>query len=81
VAGRRMAQPVYPQLRKYPYVPALTLRAKNGSVEDAVKQHRNFRMSARLGQPWGHAISSRGDMPKYRVTHFCEALLHVPVYR
>jgi hypothetical protein len=26
-----MAQPVYPQLRKYPYVPALTLRAKTGS--------------------------------------------------
>jgi hypothetical protein len=27
VAGRRMAQLVYPQLRKYPCVPALTLRA------------------------------------------------------
>jgi hypothetical protein len=27
-----MAQPVYPQLRKYPYVPALTLRAISGLV-------------------------------------------------
>jgi Reverse transcriptase (RNA-dependent DNA polymerase) len=27
VAGRRMALPIYPQLRKYPCVPALTLRA------------------------------------------------------
>src|ERR1700730_9758299 len=28
VADRRMAQPVYLQLRKYPSVPALTLRAR-----------------------------------------------------
>jgi len=27
MAGRRMAQPVYAQLRKYPSVPTLTLRA------------------------------------------------------
>src|ERR1700716_3227297 len=34
VAGRRMAQPVYPQLRKYPCVRALTLRAnaKNATL-------------------------------------------------
>jgi hypothetical protein len=32
--------------------------AKSGNVENAVKQHRNFRMSARLGHLWGHAISS-----------------------
>jgi hypothetical protein len=31
VAGRRMAQPIYPQLRKYPCVRALTFRANNGS--------------------------------------------------
>jgi hypothetical protein len=31
VAGRRMAQPVYPQLRKYPCVRALTFGAKSGS--------------------------------------------------
>ena len=31
VAGRRMAQPVYPQLRKYPCVPALTLRANKAT--------------------------------------------------
>jgi hypothetical protein len=30
VADRRMARPVYPQLRKYARVPALTLRAKDG---------------------------------------------------
>jgi hypothetical protein len=30
VAGRRMAQPVYPQLRKCPCVPAFALRAKYG---------------------------------------------------
>jgi hypothetical protein len=29
----------------------------HGNIEDAVKQHRNFRTSARLGRPWGHAIS------------------------
>jgi hypothetical protein len=28
VAGRLMAQPVYPQLQKYSCVPALTLRAQ-----------------------------------------------------
>jgi hypothetical protein len=33
VADRRMAQPVCPQLRKYPCVPALTLRAN--------KRHHN----------------------------------------
>jgi hypothetical protein len=27
-----MAQPVYPQLRKYPRVPALTLRATTGKT-------------------------------------------------
>jgi hypothetical protein len=30
VAGRPMAQPVYPQLRKYPCVSALTFRARSG---------------------------------------------------
>jgi hypothetical protein len=30
MVGTRMAQPVYPQLRKYPCVPALTLRANCG---------------------------------------------------
>ena len=30
VAGGRMAQPVHPQLRKYPCVPALALRAQTG---------------------------------------------------
>jgi hypothetical protein len=30
VAGRLMAQPVYPQFQKYSCVPALTLRANNG---------------------------------------------------
>jgi hypothetical protein len=32
VAGRRMAQPVYRQLRKYPCVLAPTLRARSGRV-------------------------------------------------
>jgi hypothetical protein len=32
VAGRRMAQPVYPQLRNTPCDPALTLRARSGLV-------------------------------------------------
>ena len=35
VASRLMAQPVYPQLRKYPCVPALTLRAKGGLKQQA----------------------------------------------
>jgi hypothetical protein len=32
VAGRRMAQPVYPQLRNTPCVPAPTLRARTGPL-------------------------------------------------
>jgi hypothetical protein len=32
VAGRRMAQPVYSQLRKYPCVSALTLRANSDII-------------------------------------------------
>src|SRR5450432_3295389 len=59
---------------------AVRKSANDGNnIEDAAKQHRNFQTSARLGRPWGQAISSWGDMPKYRVTHFCEALSHVPV--
>jgi hypothetical protein len=40
-----MAQPVYPQFRKYPCVPALTLRANFGS-ESTVGERRKYRGKA-----------------------------------
>jgi hypothetical protein len=39
MAGRWMAQPVYPQLRKYASVPALTLRAISGKAP--IEQNRS----------------------------------------
>jgi hypothetical protein len=38
VAGRRMTQPVYPQFRKYPRLPALALRANKRHCEDRNKR-------------------------------------------
>jgi hypothetical protein len=35
VAGRLMTQPVYPQFRKCPCVPALTLRASTKSLRSS----------------------------------------------
>src|SRR3954453_8983579 len=37
VAVRRLAQPVYPHLRKYPFLAALTLRAKSGHSSNPTK--------------------------------------------
>jgi hypothetical protein len=59
-----MAQPVYPQLGKYPRVPALTLRAKTRHGQDSALYflHRksSFR-SAGFQYTHGNALSVEGS--------------------
>jgi hypothetical protein len=45
VARRRMAQPVDPQIRKYPFVPALSLRA---DIVAKVKNRTTLKISRKL---------------------------------
>jgi hypothetical protein len=42
VAAGLMAQPVYPQLRKFPCGPALTLRARFGSASEKQSKPMNY---------------------------------------
>jgi hypothetical protein len=48
VAGRRMAPPVYPQLRKYPCVPALTLRAMKRLMHRSKPHHYSITSSLKF---------------------------------
>jgi hypothetical protein len=56
VAGKRVAQPVYPQLRKYACVPALTFRATfgNAPLRDSILLliRRHFRSQRCAGNPY-----------------------------